>query len=454
MLLDSRTAVYYLTFSKPVVFPCLRYAMLKVELNHNIHLVDLIKCFTDALDLISPMLGDHHKRTAYIASCIAREMGMSDEDQTNILLAGALHDIGASSVDDRLITFDFDMKSMNQHALVGSRMIREFIPLSFLSPLIKHHHAEWANGAGDHICGEAVPVGSHIIHLADRVDILINYKRHVLTQVGSIRELIEKHAGTIFMPEAVRAFASLSRLEYFWMDIASPALWNVIMDQRLSYNLKKIEFDADRLSAFAEFFSRLIDFRSSFTATHSSAVAAIVEFISQKTGFSDFESFSMKIAGYLHDLGKLAIHQDILEKPGPLTAEEYSIMKSHVYYTNQILKNISSFETINQWASHHHEYLDGSGYPFHYTGGNLSLGSRIMTVTDIFTALTENRPYRSGLELDDVINILEPMEKEMKLDAGIIELIKHNINDIDWLRRVTQKASRERYDALRNEIEN
>ena len=92
----------------------------------------------------------------------------------------------------------------------------------------------------------------------------------------------------------------------------------------------------------------------------------------------------LKIAGYLHDLGKLAVPKEILEKPGKLTATEFNIVKTHAYYGYRTLETVRGLEKINNCGTLHHECLDGSGYPFHLNGDNLSIGSRIMAIADIF----------------------------------------------------------------------
>src|SRR5208337_2538002 len=102
------------------------------------------------------------------------------------------------------------------------------------------------------------------------------------------------------------------------------------------------------------------------------------------------------IAGLLHDIGKLSVPEDILEKPAPLDCSEVNKIKAHSFMTHRILENIGSLDKITQWASLHHERLNGTGYPYHYGKEKLPVGARIIAVADVFTALTENRPYRKG----------------------------------------------------------
>ena len=104
----------------------------------------------------------------------------------------------------------------------------------------------------------------------------------------------------------------------------------------------------------------------------------------------------MYLVGALHDIGKMAIDNDILEKPDKLTDEEFSKMKNHAGYTYLILSNINDFEDIRDWAAFHHEKLNGKGYPFGKTAAELNEPERIMVCIDIYQALTSRLFYKQG----------------------------------------------------------
>jgi len=129
----------------------------------------------------------------------------------------------------------------------------------------------------------------------------------------------------------------------------------------------------------------------------------------------------------LGDLGKLIVPSEIIEKNGELTAAEFKVVKQHTFYTYRLLKRIEGLGSIPEWASFHHERLDGSGYPFRIQGSNLNIGSRIMAVSDIFQALTEDRPYRKAFSISKALKIIDEMQQESKLDAEIITVLKNTI---------------------------
>ena len=108
-----------------------------------------------------------------------------------------------------------------------------------------------------------------------------------------------------------------------------------------------------------------MDAKSPFTAEHSVGVSRLARFLAERLGVSIENCEKLEIAGLLHDLGKLRVPDEILEKPGRLDKRERKIINTHSYETFQILRNIRGFEEITRWAAYHHEEPDGSGYPFH-----------------------------------------------------------------------------------------
>jgi HD-GYP domain-containing protein (c-di-GMP phosphodiesterase class II) len=159
---------------------------------------------------------------------------------------------------------------------------------------------------------------------------------------------------------------------------------------------KNKHINSEELFSIGELFRHIIDFKSSFTATHTARVSACAEIMSKLFGLTELEVSMMRIAGNFHDLGKLMIPNSILEKPGRLSKDEFNIIKSHTYYTYRILKSIGGLERITDWAAFHHEKLNGEGYPFHLDYSKLDIGSRIMAVSDIFVALREDRPIEKS----------------------------------------------------------
>lgn len=215
-------------------------------------------------------------------------------------------------------------------------------------------------------------------------------------------------------------------------------------------NLLMHQLKIDDIVDLTHLFSYLIDFRSEFTAVHSAGVANVAEHLAKTAGFSEYECKMILIAGYLHDLGKLAIDPKILEKTGKLSSDEFNIMKSHTYYTYQLLNSVPQFSTVNKWASFHHEKLNGKGYPFHLDRHTLTTGSRVMAVADIFAAITENRPYREGMSKEETCRVLTTLSKDGSIDSHLVDLAIDNYSILSKIREESQKAAKLKYLEYKN----
>jgi len=401
---------------------------------------DFTSSISDAIDLVYPALCNHHKKTAYISYCIAKEMSLPDYKIMDIVLAAILHDIGAFSVAERMCVVNamFDDSACNQHALIGYRLLQDCKPLDNAATIIKYHHAHYSEAA------HGIPLGSYIVHLADRLSLLLNEGSEILEQVPEIMKTIEAN-GKTFHPDTLAALRRLVQMEYFWIEACSTSISYALLNRMLT--IREV-MDLDVLKSFARVFSRIIDFRSRFTATHSSGVAAVSLEIATISGFSARECRMMEIAGYLHDLGKLTIPTEILEKNSALSYEEFNEMRKHSYYTYSILNKIKGLEQISTWAAYHHEKLNGDGYPFHVKGEDFSRLARIIAVADVVTAITEDRPYRPGMDSNNAINILRDMVEEGAIDESIVELVEKNFSRINDVRISAQTKSFHEYSAL------
>ena len=413
-------------------------------MENEILVYDFVTAISEAVDLVSPVLNDHHKRVAYISCNIAQEIGLHNDEIIDVILASMLHDIGSFSIDERLkyVTFAPADLDMNRHAIMGHALLKDFEPLAKAAKLIRYHHEDY-NKTHD-----MIPLGSHIINLADRASHLLDVQSEFLGQVPGILSVISERKH-MFHPEVIDALCKLARKEYFWIEAFLPSYGDV--------TLKKTHFprktvDLRMLREFARIIARIIDFRSRFTATHSSGVAAVAMELSMLCGFSDRECKMMEIAGFLHDLGKLAVPNEILEKNGALSDEEFNFVRKHTYYTYFILNKIRGFEHIASWASHHHERPDGNGYPFHIEDRDFSRLERIMAVADMVTALSEDRPYRAGMDKVLSERTLRSKAESGGIDRELVDLAYDNYSYINDVRINSQYKAQKEYDSFHDSV--
>jgi HD-GYP domain-containing protein (c-di-GMP phosphodiesterase class II) len=409
----------------------------------RVDLRDLVLCLSRAMDLVSPAVAEHHRRVAYLSTMLARELGLPAEEARELATAAALHDAGALSLRERLETLRFELDSPWKHSEFGYRLLKTFTPFAGVATLVRYHHLPWDDGRGASADGHPVPRGSHLLHLADRVTVLVKSRSNILGQTRRIRCLIEEGAGRKFVPEHVEAFRSLSEKESLWFDFSYGSAGQTETGSPSSF-----ELDLTGLESLGKLISHIIDFRSRFTATHSSGVAATAGALAGLCGFPEEGRLMMRVAGRLHDLGKLAVPSEMINKPSKLFRSEFNVMKSHTFYTYRILEPLGELRTINTWASYHHERMDGRGYPFRVGAKELSLGSRVMAAADVFTALTEDRPYRKGFPRERVTRVLSHMAQSEKLDPEVVSILLAKYEEMDAARREAQREAEEEYEAF------
>lgn len=402
----------------------------------KIPIQSLILCLSEAIDLISADVSNHHKLVTCIAYQICDEIGISELDKKDILYACAVHDIGALSNSERLRTLELNYEEDNGHTKRGYLFLKEYEPFRNIAALIRYHHTKWNNAINFNYESNKLLVGANIILLADRIAVLIDKNQNILAQAERITTTIKNIADGVFAKELVEAYFILSKKESFWLDTMTLSLREIFK----ANNFTEEKYDTANSYQLIKIFSKIIDYRSHFTATHSSGVAASAKALAKIAGFSENDMSLIEIAGFVHDIGKIAVPTEILEKNGALTKEEYNVIRSHTYYTNMILSRIENFNDIRQWASQHHEKMDGTGYPFHIGEKDLSKGSRIMAVADVFVALFEDRPYRKGMQKDAALAIINKMAPAA-LDKEIVNLLIENYSYINECRIKAQESA-------------
>lgn len=385
-----------------------------------------------SLNLINPDMEHHHEQTAYLAYQIGYMMGLRGEDLHYTVYVALLHDIGSVVSAEPQTVREIEAHA-KEIAKIGASMIRDMEQFRKLADIIEVSQNSYAENR--ELLGEGVALDiSQAVHVADAVTSLVKEREPILNQVDDIVAAIERFRGTEFSPKAVDAFLLVGKREFTWMDLVLNPSFLLIFTGKMR------DVSLEETLVYTRFMSRIIDFRSPFTAMHSAGVAASARELARLAGMTEEECRMMEIAGYLHDIGKLRVSNEILEKPGKLTKEEFNIVKEHPYYTRLILMNVDGFEQIADWAGYHHEKLNGNGYPFHWKAEDLDLGSRIMAVADIFSAITEVRPYRAGMDREQALRVMRENVENGSVCGNVVRLLEEHYDEVDAAR---EKESRE-----------
>jgi HD-GYP domain-containing protein (c-di-GMP phosphodiesterase class II) len=404
----------------------------------SVNLGNLILSLSDALDLAFYSLAMHQQRTAFIAWELAKRAKLEEKRIENVFIAGLLHDIGALSIEEKRSLHDNETSAVEPHCIRGQHLFKSNPWLAPCADLVRYHHRDWVTCKEPRDAPEVFD--SQLLFLADYLERQIDRKTYILHQDEVLRSRLKELAGKQINSDIIDLFLELSRREEFWLDLTSPRLYSLLLHNG---PFQTIEVDINNIAIFAKLLGMIVDFKSPFTATHSSGVAQCSMLLAEIVGMSETEVKLMEIAGLLHDLGKLVVPNSILEKPSGLTHAEMAVMKQHTYHTFSILSTIGGLQMIAEWGAYHHERLDGKGYPFRREAHEINLGARIMAVSDIFTALAEDRPYREGMGAGRIKTILHEQASGGIQDPRIIKLLLDNIEEVR--NAVTERQEQVRY---------
>lgn len=404
----------------------------------TLNLNELLLSMSHVLDFVEmDVLGvasNHSKRVAYVSLALARELKLSEEECFDIVALSVLHDNGLTEKALRggaklePHTKRKFLERFKEHCTIGEDNVKAFPFLTDVEGVIKYHHENY-NGTGFFkLKGEEIPIMSQIISFADNLDTEFDLKVDCQDNCSHISDYIESKRNKWSSSRIVDAFYKITDLTSFYLDLK---------DDFIGRALKRSLPNFDRDMSFEEIrevtsvFSKIIDCKSSFTARHSQGLCEKTEIMADFYKKDREEKTKLLIAADLHDIGKLTVPNDILDKPGALSDDEFKTMRTHTYYTRLCLETLEGFEDITEWASNHHEKLDGSGYPYGFSADRLDFNSRLMGCLDIYQALTEDRPYRESLSHEKTIGILKDMARQGLIEGSIVDDIDHVFKDKD-----------------------
>lgn len=388
----------------------------------RILLNELLFSLSKALDCVeSELLGvtsNHGKRVACVSMRLCRALGLPDDEVFDMGCCAVLHDNALTSYMLQAGQGGLErLEGFAVHCEKGEENARVFPFLGAADGVILHHHENW-DGTGFHgLAGKSIPVRAAVLRLADNLDLRLAMGDGRPDLEGDVRAHVRRFREKLYAPYAADAL----------LDQWGPDLARDLADERIDATLaealacREVELSTADMLRLCGLFAFIVDAKSRFTLRHSRGLAAKAGYLGKVYGLDPDHCDRLIIAAYLHDIGKLSTPAAILEKPGPLTPDEYEIMKRHVAMTWEILQGVGGLEEITRWAACHHEKLDGSGYPRSYRADELPFECRLMACCDIYQALTEDRPYRAGMEHEQAMGILRTMAGQGMLDDGIIE---------------------------------
>ena len=444
-------------------------------ISSRIGLAELVAALSHALDITEGQPAGHGVRCCWIGMQMGEALGFSTAKLGDLYYALLLKDVGCSSNAARIcelylandLSFKTDYKQVD-HALPeilrfvlshtglkaglaerfrailniamhGGEIAREMIETRCTrgAEIVRQmRFSDSVAGAildlDEHWNGQGQPLGkaatdisplAQLALLAQVVDVF-----YMSSGPEAAMREIERRSDAWFNPEYSAVFLRLARDQQFWATLGAPNLdqWVVALEPQK----RSILVDDDYLDDIAAAFAKVVDAKSPFTSGHSDRVALFADMIAEQLGFSDDRRRWLKRAALLHDIGKLGVSNQILDKAGKPDEEEWAAIKRHPALGETILKRIGAFAELARVAGAHHERLDGRGYPRGLGGEAIDLETRIVTTADIFDALTAERPYRAAMPVSKAFSIMDG-DVGTAIDPVCLEALKRGLAAVE-----------------------
>ena len=383
----------------------------------------VIRVLAQALDMVEvAYLGastNHGKRIAVICAAMGRYMGMNETELSELVTCALLHDNALTEyfllLKERA---EGDASRLGAHCEIGQRNA-EILPFKGdIRGYILYHH-DRADGQGPFRLSEGYyPLVAELIAAADMIDVGRPLSRIPPEELSGLRDSIDADTHRRFTSRAAGALlavldgAMLASLQYERIaETSCGAIPAWIMDM-----------EDPALIPIAELIAHIIDYKSAFTKIHTQQIANRAWVMAEHYGYDQAQKIQLYLAAALHDLGKLGVPSEVLEKPGKLDHDEFDIIKTHIVYTRELLSGLAGEGTGNivEWAANHHEKLDGHGYPQGKAAEALDFNSRLMACIDIYQAVSEERPYHPRRSHADTMPILRSMAEKGGVDPAIV----------------------------------
>ncbi|CAN5844789.1 HD domain-containing protein [soil metagenome] len=421
------------------------------EDSNSLRQSEVLAALSHALDMTEGQPAGHTLRSCAIGLRMAEELGLSSADRTSLYYALLLKDAGCSSNAARMSSIfgsadqevKREMKEVDWHrrmplALRTARVVARgrsmrlrigrFMEIARAGDLTRQliqircdrgaqivrelgfpeETASAVQCLDEHWCGLGYPVGlrgdqipllARIANLAQAMELF-----HARGGLPDALRVARERRGTWFDPRLADIVVSWEGDREWWERLAGPNIEGHIIDGEPGGEPRIL--DGEGIDRVAVAFAGIIDAKSPYTFRHSTNVAGYALGAADQMGFGASARRTLYRAALLHDIGKLGVSNQILDKPGRIDDEERRLIELHPAYTWEILSRVGAFNAFARIASLHHEKLDGTGYPWGLGSADLDDSSRILCVADMYEAMTADRPYRSGMPHEKAMGII------------------------------------------------
>ncbi|HEX7601481.1 MAG TPA: HD domain-containing phosphohydrolase [Polyangiaceae bacterium] len=357
---------------------------------------DVVRTISLALDMDEHGKLNHGMRVAVLSHRVGLVLGL--EEAGPLFYAGMLHDLGALGLEDHIVHHlarGHDTAEVCMHAERGAHIVRPIAVLRPYESMIRDHH-ERLDGRGFPAGkrGAEISMGASIVHMADLID------RAIRTAPGDTRGAIERvvarERGHGVPASVADAMASLLGDRDLLRALTNDDALDVMVGSLCPptpglENATRTELINQLLWVLA----RVVDAKHSHTMGHSTRVSQLAYHMA--SAYGEVNAADATWAGLLHDVGKIGLPRRLLDKAGPLSSDEWPLVRAHASGSEQIIHTIRGLSHLALPAASHHERYDGKGYPRGLDAENIPLIGRLLAYADIYDALTSERSYHAPM---------------------------------------------------------
>jgi len=399
---------------------------------HALTAAELAIALSQGLDLAEGKPVGHAQRVCYIATSLADRMDVDAGERAGAYFGALLHDVGVTlaasdicrvaGVDEETIFGPMPLRAqeargpfafadqhdvadaVHQHCILGAETVRALdLPEEAAAAVLGHHERWDGQGFPNGEAGEDIPLQARIVAAADLAEVIIAREQSALSARRHFPQEIMEYAGTVMDPAVAHGLLALSRSDSFWLGLYAEDPAEMLNAMRGPTDTRKSK---KRVQRFAEVFADISDAKGGHTAGHSRRTADGAEKIASALALDPDHVEMIRIAALLHNLGLLGVPARVMSKPDILSITEMQVMRQHPSSSEMILQGLPGFEEVAHWIARHHERPDGKGYPEMLSGDDIPLESRIISVSDVYSALISERPHRGALGPKDAKQIL------------------------------------------------
>ncbi len=392
-----------------------------------------------ALRFFDERLIDHGERVAYIASKVMGELDDTIRlNPSTLYLMSIFHDIGAYKTEDINNLLRFEGSDAEEHSVYG------YLFLKYLTSITDHCEAVLYHHTPITLLSEVDPVVTayaQLINLADKID--MGYLKTNSFEKIYYNLSKTNHIDVKYMRAFKKALDEKKLIENHFNADAKEWSNNMV-------NL--LELTSDDLAKYLKMVIYSMEFKSPVTMLHSVNTTTISVFLGKKLNLPEVTLEKLYYSALLHDVGKIAIPESILEFKGKLDTDKMKIMRTHASYTEEILDGLFDQDIID-CAANHHEKLDGSGYPKGLWAEDLTTEMRIVAIADITSALISKRSYKGNYDWEKTVLILKDMAEKNQLDSKLVNLVVYNNMELQEMLDEISKPVEQVYHKISTEYE-